>query len=99
MALNAHLMAKSYGQLPTDILDQPMSMFWRNALIHQAGTQYEAEQKRQAQEGGQQARRSTEAEKAQSVRRVEERADARDAAAGQSASIEDQMAALNGGDT
>ena len=93
--IQAHLVGKTYGKLPSDVLREHPRDYWLNAQIRAAGVRFENEAKRKARRNGS-AGVATEGEKEDLVEANERRADRREA--GQ-ADLGDQMDALNDADT
>jgi hypothetical protein len=95
IALQAHLLGKEYGMMPTETMNRPAWDFWMNARIRAAGVAWENEQKKKAQNSGN-AGSATDAQKGQLVDSNEDRADRRERQDGSQPSISDQMAAFEG---
>jgi len=95
VALQAHLIGKTYGMTPTDAMDRSASDFWMDAAIRAAGVAWENEQQQKAMDGSNSAGAATEQDKETLVADQEARADRREQRDGQP-DLSDQAAALEG---
>lgn len=93
MAIQAHLLGKTYGMTPTEVLGRPASDFWLDAQIRAAGVVFEKEEQEARREAGTGPGAATGREKRDLVEDQEERASARESRDG-NAPLDDQLAAL-----
>jgi hypothetical protein len=89
-------MGETYGELPTDVLDQPASLFWLNANIRMATEQFKQDMKKQADSAQTDAGVASPSEKNELVEANEDRADRREELQEQGGQpgLADQMEAL-----